>query len=167
MKKIIILAVLSLSLAACKKSTHNTASYIKATINGVDYNFNKFTLNSFVKDTTYAGYDGELLQVIAAVDSGANSTSINFSLADYTGIKNQVYSSIENNDNDLFVIFSPKESDMPYQIAGVDHPVILKVTSATTSVIQGTFSGNVYYDGDDAAAVKVITNGKFYINLNQ
>jgi len=163
MKKIILLAVLGLSLAACKKSTPNTDSYVKATIDGVNYNFNKIMYNSLIKDTTLAGDDGQLLQVSAAVDSGENSTDIEFYLIDSTGIKDQSYSSINNHN----VFFTPKGSPLPYDFGSVDHPVIFTVTSITSSVIQGTFGGNVYYGGDKNAAVKVITNGKFYINLNQ
>ncbi len=163
MKKIKILAVLAISLAAitlnsCKKKDVKPANSITASVDGTNTSFN--TSAKAIK-TTVQGVSVTTIQGTAA--NGTN-LAIMLSGAVEAG---HTYAAAANSPSDEPLIALTSSADQFWNDDSSSNLVSVTITSVTTSSIQGTFKGNLVSttSGSNTPATKVIANGTFNVSF--
>jgi len=160
MKRFLIISVLVLILASCKKSNSGDivpTNTITATINGTNYIFDKNAYTSIDVDD----YGEEIS--LNVLDSNSNSLRI---FINATGkIKSTTYSSTMDSTGQygFFSLNTPVDSITYEPAVTIPNPVTVTVTSITSAAIQGTFQGTIFPSGDVHGVSKIITNGKFSV----
>jgi hypothetical protein len=177
MKKIFIYSIAMIALfASCKKSSPSAPAGISATINGTSKNFNE--LPSAVK-SYLGGVDqieilggiasGESIGISISNDLGGgidsivagtySDTSTRFSIeVDYLAL---VGSSFITYSGGTFVDGS-EGPGIP-----VTNHLVINISSVTSNSIKGTFSGNIYVNGDPSAGAWPVTNASFNLTMTQ
>jgi hypothetical protein len=158
MKKIILFILVSIVFVSCKKGNSATPNNtITATIDGINYTFNKGII-----DTSVA--NGYPLIVVGATD--ADSNAVLLEIETLSGVFTTTTYGLPNDTSNIagFLVSNPisaytNNEDKPRPPFTVT-VTSLKSTEAGIS-IQGTFQGNIYLNGDTTQTPKVVTNGKF------
>jgi hypothetical protein len=175
MKKVFILSIAAFGLfASCKKSSSPSAppSGISATINGTSKSFNTAP---FATKLRQSGID-EII-VYGALASG-ETISVMISNQLSGGIDSIVTGSYPDTSTRFSVAVGYQTggaSSVAYgggtsvdgsqgSGTGTNH-VVVNISSITSSSIIGTFSGNIYLNGDPAAASWPVTNGSFNVGF--
>lgn len=162
MRKIIALSSLVLLLMSCKKNSDDSsvaANSIQANIGGTTYNFNVSAKATKMDGTGY--------HFISIAGADANSASAN--VIGIIANSNVPVTTGTYNENDAVnygsLSFSVNISTgNTYIDAGsTTNPVIVTITSLTSTNIQGTFKGDIYLGGSTSAAKKVVADGKFNV----
>jgi len=166
---LIILVFISIVIfLSCKKSnTSLPSNTIQATINGKTstFNFGVFAtrtgtpgprtpyyvilLEGFTDSTVYSGSINLGVQSIDSITAATYNENSTMNNASITYI---------NNKNLLGNIFSNGHP--------TSNPFIIVVTSLNSKSIQGTFQGDIFYNGDSSQTLETVTNGKFNVDFN-
>jgi len=161
MKTIKILAVTAIALSvitlnSCKKKDEKPAVSISATVDGTVTSFN---VNAAALQGTL---DGVTVTNIQGSTSGGAMLSMTL-LSNVTAGK--TYSDAATNDNDkpLFVYAQSPTAQDDYINDDDDASNLptVTVTSVTSTTIDGTFKGLI----QSGQSTKLITNGKFHVNI--
>ena len=160
---ILVSAVLFLS---CKKNSSSPVDpppspyFIKATIDGVDYDFKDFTgaatnsqgqLTLYAADSDYVGYPDEITlylnhnQASAVITPGVYTDTSNV----YTFDLQLLQSGINYRNSNEFDVAN-------------SNPVVCTISYIDSVLLSGTFSGIVYYY-PTSTIYKTITNGSFTV----
>jgi hypothetical protein len=142
-------------VTSCKKNHDSTPTYsISADIDGVQESFNTRPTGELNTDAaiTIFGSNGDI----------ASSDVISITIVSDTAIAAGTYSS---NEGDVFITYkngvSTAENTNTYVSQVGSEPTTITVTKLSSSNIEGTFSGKLFYNG----ARKTIANGKFNVTL--
>lgn len=176
MKKIFILSIALIGLfASCKKSSSTPPpTSFTATLNGTSKNFGVSATGIKAFQGGVTGYaalgavslpSGEELDI--NIDNGLSGDSI------VAGTYSDTSSRF---DIDLQYLVSPTGDS--YEggtdidgsqsgTSGLSNHLKLVITSITATTISGTFSGNMYLNGDPTSTVIAVTNGNFNVPLHQ
>ena len=158
MKKILIVIVLGITVASCKKDNvvyiPYTSDTITALVDNVPAHFNV----EAQADTAYHSYSGHILVINGWDGEVANSNFISFSIVCPHQIGPGVY-----NPSSFF--YWQQSDSTAYNFSDVSD-VNVAITSVTDSTVGGLFSGTVnenYHDG--SSRTHTITNGKFDVSI--
>jgi hypothetical protein len=161
MKKIILFAVLAIVFASCKKSgSGSPLNTITATINDTVYTFN----NNILDTTIYESADSELGIELRAQDVNLNTIIFVIANANAAPLKPITYGSSGDTSHLSEMLFTTTKQTLwgtgfP---PSVENPFVVNVTTLTSTTIQGTFKGTLFFQGDTASAdKKTVTNGTF------
>lgn len=173
MRKIIsILVVIFIAFTSCKKSSSSGSQqyHVSYTVNGVNKTYTGYvaahlnSANSTISltvfgadsDTSTTNYIGFYLDNYSGGGSIAAGQYVD-TMTNYTLLGNYTANGIESDAGQS--IASDAESN---SITIANHFKV-NITSITSAVISGTFSGDFYQYGDVTNGAKVtITNGEFY-----
>jgi hypothetical protein len=167
MKKIILFIVIVIVVASCKKSSPGIgipSNTITATINGIEYTYNKqayfstegdsnylemegYAYINYLHESSYMGISFEVDTPTTVLHPGTYSQSIN----PLTFASFKYY--IENTGQVFYA---------PTQVSSA--VFILTLATNTTTLLQGTFGGTIYLNGDTTKEALLVTNGKFNLN---
>jgi hypothetical protein len=161
MKKIKVLALLAISLAAitlnsCKKKDVKPAVSITATVDGsaTSFNVNAAALQGVLSGVTYTNIQG--------TTSGGAMLSMTLQGTVTAG---KTYSDASTNDNDkpLFVYAPSATADDDYlnDDDNASNLPSVTITSVTSTTIDGTFKGLI----QNNTGTKTIADGKFHVNI--
>jgi hypothetical protein len=159
MKKILSITVLTIALFSCKKSSSGIAeNTITATIGDTLYTFNQGIL-----DTTF--YQSNLLEsVVVASDQNLVQAAVIFGTKS-NRITTVIYGNYEDSINlaEFQIKFANGRTYSNTSISEpASSPLLVTVTSFTSTHTQGTFKGTIYLNGDTTSTdKKVVTNGSF------
>lgn len=157
MKKAILFVLLGVTIFSCKKKSSSSPAIpfntIIATIGDTVYTFNR---NIYDTATMVVG-DSAIL--IEASDSSADLAAV--VLRSDSAITTRTYNADTSFDHAGVFDIELSSSNYENSIPQSNNPLTVIVTAITDTSIQGTFSGNIYLDGDTTKALKVVTNGKF------
>jgi hypothetical protein len=157
MKKIILFVLLGVTIFSCKKKSSGSPAIpintIIATIDDTVYTFNQN-----IQDTTAALYSDSVIYLGA---SDPNSDQAVIVLRSDSAFATRTYNA--DTSFDYAAVFDITFSSSNYEstIPQLNNPLTVIVTAITDTSIQGTFSGNIYLNGDTTKALKVVTDGKF------
>ena len=175
---IIMLCIISLTITSCKKgsssSPNNDTSVnknnnpndtlafntIQATINDTLYTFNVGT-----KDTSFIKV-GSTVREVSGWDSdidNSNSIAIDFVTPGKTKADTATYTEASTT-KEIEIFFATQGATIYYQDAfSKSNPNIVKgvITAVSDTSIQGTFTGDIYFNGDKTLDKKSVTNGRF------
>jgi hypothetical protein len=181
MKKIFAIAIISVALVSCKKSSTpgiGTAG-VQATIGSNSTVFNVLAYASPYKSANYYdNTDTAYYLEIYASNSASSSPYLDVYLtsnqpivsgevfSDTAAVPNYYYTPVPYTTSSLEIDFGhdndPNNAFSYYQTAGVkSSPTTLTITSLSATSVSGTFQGALYIGGDSTALKQVVTNGKF------
>ena len=178
MKKIFILCIALIGLfASCKKSSSSGGSSLSATVGGTNKNF---STSAYAAKASQGGFYGYGMAGFASVST---EEEIDISITNEPSgdtIIAGTYSDTSSRFNvDLEYLTSASLAGIDYEggtdwdgyNSSVGNPVTnhvkLVITSVTATTISGTFSGNVYVDGDATTTPFSITSGSFSLPIRQ
>jgi hypothetical protein len=186
MKKIFAIAIISVALVSCKKSSTpgiGTAG-VQAKIGNTTTVFNVLAYaNTYEYGNTYVSTDSTYYVSIYADNSANSQPYLSIYLTSNQPIAagmvfsdtasypyyyyaplgfNSSYLEIDNgHDND------PNDAFTYFQTANVrSNPSTLTITAVSATSISGTFQGTVYADNDSASIKQTITDGKFTVPID-
>jgi hypothetical protein len=160
MKKIIVIAILGLMLASCKKFSKPSTmpELITASVNGTNFTINQqmgYTRSRLPNDSTeYFTLYGQ--------DPSANYMGI--SLQSKHNLTTGVYKQTADSSTLLVVVFQQPGGDQYSTVYSVSDPSSFTITSIDSVSIKGTFSGIIYDNGDPGLGSRTITNGTFILS---
>jgi hypothetical protein len=175
MKKITFLVTLLVIFClSCKKSNNPDSSYfITATVGGTP---KSFATMPFARTTTGLGFT--LVTVIGAVSS---TEPIAISVGNLPALQPIVAGTYTDTSTSFEVEAAYAQnstngvsynggSNEDGSTSGSVNPAIANhfkvvITSITGTTIKGTFSGNLYLNGDPTATALAVTNGSFYVKF--
>ena len=175
-KSLIILLALTAFLSSCKKSNSSSSASITASVNGVNKNFSNTALAVEVKQAFGAGI------VISGLVSIATGESISVSIDNFLSGDTLVAGTYSDTSSrfTISLSYSPNNSGSGGYVGGtstdgwlyfggtiVTNHIKLIITSITNTSIKGSFSGNLYLNGDPTNPAFPIANGVFNLNLAQ
>lgn len=178
MKKIFILSIATIALfASCKKSSPSSSSGLSATVNGTGKNFN---LLPMATKTYLAGIDQ--IEILGATSSG-EVLSIQIG-NDLTGGADSIVAGTYSDTSTRFSIDVTYSSGItgpnPISYEGgtfvdgsqgpgitVTKNMTVVISSVTSNSIKGTFSGNIYLNGDPTAGTWPLVSGSFNLAMKQ
>ncbi len=168
MKKIHVLlfSLLALAATSCKKDKADDSIHLKCKIDGVEKTFNTSALAGAHTE------DGESMFIALGL-SAASESAEHFSFyiakegsAVTTGtytVDNETYSITgqyaSGSGSSVFIggsTVTTSENAQAFKII---------ITQIDDKTVRGTFSGELYEDGDDSNAKKTVTEGSFYLNI--
>jgi hypothetical protein len=158
MKKLILFAILIVVLASCKKSSSGLpVNTITATINDTVYIFNQDVLDTTIYDN---GNTGILLE---AKDLNLNTTILQISTSNNVPLTPTTYGRYGDTLHlSTFGYISPASYSYGTVAPAPTNGLTIAVTTLTSTSIQGTFKGTIYFDTDTTSAdKKTVTNGTF------
>jgi hypothetical protein len=172
-----IITLLTVWIISCKKSSSTPGSTITATINGVNKNFNLMA-------KALKGTSGGVTEIVISGNNSNSSTSsqtLQFTLDNsFSGdsITTGTYTDTSSTINltGLFAINAPGNDSIyeggstVYENALYDSVTIIKhltvtIISFSETAITGTFSGDLFPFGNDAATPISLTNGTFNVRF--
>jgi hypothetical protein len=158
MKKIILFAVLGILLASCSKSsTGLPANTITATINDTNYIFN----TNIIDTSVYS--NGTLLLELSATDLNLNKAVL--AIESTTTLTATAYGGLSGDTTNeaVFGILLPNTTQYSSGFPpSASNPITITVSSLTSTSIQGTFKGTIFFNGDTTStSKKTVTNGTF------
>jgi hypothetical protein len=161
MKKIILFTIAGALLLSCKKSSpaHVATNTVTATIDNTNYAFNQSVasvsgLTSLYSLLEIVGYDSTINPV-------ANCT---FQIQSKEKLTNKTFGAV--GDTTSSASFEYDQNGFKYKTASKNTTTTaftITITGMSSSSIQGTFTGNIFEEGDTTLTKKVVTNGKFDI----
>jgi hypothetical protein len=181
MKKIFALAIISMALISCKKSSTpgiGTAG-IQATIGNNTTVFNVLAYGSPYKNANnYVNTDSTYYISIYASNSAISQPSLSIYLtsnqpiasgvvfSDTAAVPYYYYAPLPYISSSLEIEYEhyndPNNAFGYYYTAGVkSSPTTLTITAISATSISGTFQGAIYFQGDSTGLKQVVTNGKF------
>ncbi len=174
MKKIFAVALISLTLISCKKSSSPGigTNGLQVTLAGKAKVYN--VVGGAFTYTDYSGPDSTVHMYIYFYDN------TNANLASYFEVDLQSYNSPftlgtvysdtstvgRYTDFEIGSDFDPHNSFINYYTAGNPaNPSTTTITAISATSISGTFQGIMYDDGDTTKLSKTVTNGKFIASI--
>jgi hypothetical protein len=160
MKRFIVIAILGLLLASCKKFSKPTVlqELITASVNGTGFTINQqmgYARSRLPNDTTeYFTLFGQ--------DPSANYMGI--SLQSKHSLTTGVYKQTADSSTLLTIVFQQPGNYQYSTVYSVSDPSSITITSIDSTSIKGTFSAILYDNGDPALDTKTLTNGTFIIS---
>jgi hypothetical protein len=172
MKRLFFLATLLASFSLSCNKSHNSGSayYIKANIDGAAKNFSGGVFATRTSDNTgysvninglFSSSSGEGMDVLVS----SNNPSQIVGAGTYND-SSSVYT--------ILLVYAPSATGAGYTggtpvtdsarahgISIANHLQVV-ITSITSSEVQGTFSGDIFLNGDATADKKTVMNGSFY-----
>ena len=167
MKKIVLFMALIGALVSCKKSNSSSGYHVTASADGTGKAFNTAPV------ATKATNTGATQITVDGFATGAGE-SISLIIDNFPSGKPIVAGTYTDTTSDFDVaLFYTQNLSAGYAggtsvTAGatVSNHVKIVITSIdTTSTIKGTFSGDVFLNGDVTAAKKTFTNGDFFVKF--
>jgi hypothetical protein len=161
MKRIIVIVMLGLMLASCKKNSGlpSLQGIITATVDGTNYMINKqmgIARSKLPNDSTeYFILYGE-------------DQSLNYMEVYVYSIHNLVaraYKQSQDSTEIVKIAFQQPNGDLYATTYTAANPSSITITSIDSTTIQGTFSGTLYDSGDSTRASKTVTNGTFILKI--
>jgi hypothetical protein len=181
MKKIVILSIATLALfASCKKSSSSSATGLTASVNGTSKNFG---IAAMATKTHLAGVTQ--IEILGATSSTADPEVLSIQIGnDLTfgadSINAGTYSDTSTRFSVEVTYASGLTGSSPINYQGgtfvdgsqgpgtpaTNHMTVV-ISSITNNSIKGTFSGNIYQDGDPGAASWPVVSGSFNLPMTQ
>jgi len=158
MKKILLFAIVAIvGFAACKKSSSSNSYYIKATINGISYNYNGQVYSNPLSTVT-----GNYYVVLLADSSSSNNSGTGFEMDLYgNNVAPGTYSNKTTSSNGVQFTWNTFDSSYTSADTSAVPTITCIVTIVNSTYISGTFSGTLY--NADSSVTKTITNGSFCV----
>lgn len=161
MKKLSLLLVcIPCLFFACSKSgsSSNSSGSITATINGTNLTFNA---NAVAINVSGGGVYS--VAVSGFESASTSSGQVTISVAGSNVVTPGSYSNLNAAADEVSMVYS---SPAGAAYAAIANPPAVKITSITSTNIQGTFSGVLtLYSGTSSATTATVTNGKFNVNF--
>lgn len=174
MKNLYILSVALIGLfASCKKSSSTPPTLLTASLNGTNKNFGVSASGIKAVQSGITGYaaigavsisTGEEIDI--NIDNSLSGDSI--VPGTYSDTSSRFVVDLQYNTSALGDSYEGgTETDGSQSGAtGVSNHLKLVITSITATTISGTFSGNMYLNGDPTSTVIAVTNGSFNVPLH-
>jgi hypothetical protein len=161
MKKIILFAIAGVLLLSCKKSgpAHVATNTITATIDDTNYAFNQSVASVSGITSLFSLY--EIVGYDSTINPVANCTLQLKSIDEFT---NKTFGIV--GDTTSAASFEYDQNGFKYKTASKNTATTaftITIIGISGSSIQGTFTGNIFEEGDTTLTKKVVTNGKFDI----
>lgn len=160
MKRILFLALLaSVSLFSCKKDSDNSpTSTLTVTMDGSTKTFNNSLVGSLI---TNGGMSG--LQILGFAGAAGSSDALYVTALSQTAIAPGIY---EDGQGATVAFVSQAGGVTNYTNAiSANNPLTITITSITGTNATGTFSGEIFLDGNTSSTKKVLANGVFNVKL--
>ncbi|HMG82013.1 MAG TPA: hypothetical protein VK559_03180 [Ferruginibacter sp.] len=167
MKKIILFTAIGLTLFSCKKSTSSTPQVVTttmtATIDGVSDTFN---IDTYAYSEFYVNSDSVHISDFSIQADDPAGDYFDLEAGAYKSDKFLVKTYHSGGDSTTYAsgYLEPNGGGYFGDYNTANNPFIVTVTSATSSLIQGTFSGPLYTSEDSTQTAKIVTNGKFTLS---
>jgi len=174
MKKILILSLALGSLfSACKKSSSGSAAALSATINGTGKNF---VQNPLAAKTVLSGVTS--ISIVGAVNA-TTGESVNITINNFPSQDSLVPGTYSDTSSrfDLNIDYIANVTSGDFYtggtvvdgyisgVTGLANHFKLVISSIGKTSIQGTFSGNIYLNGDPTATPWPVTGGSFNLKM--
>ncbi|MBZ5855995.1 hypothetical protein [Flavihumibacter profundi] len=178
-KTVIYVLVIAAIVASCGKENStelDTNYHLNCNIEGVPVNFNFNAYGAVLNDSGTMA-----LGVIGQTGDSVNASIFRFAifsledsvkvpLGTYTD--NETRFETESVYNDMYNVIDYSAGQEMYDksvAAGVNiqNHLIINITELTDKIVRGTFSGDYYANSEISGAIKKITNGDFYLKLQQ
>ncbi|HMG81639.1 MAG TPA: hypothetical protein VK559_01260 [Ferruginibacter sp.] len=163
MKYFFMIALSVLLFVSCRKSGPDNIilpNTISATINGTNYVFNQ-GVGKFINTSS----DWSKTVQIAASDSKNDFFGVLIESSTVLGLGSYV-SAISFPTNYGSIRFGNYGPEITYTGRSDSSSTTITITSVTDGLIQGTFEGTIYVDGDSSLPSIPVTNGKFSVSTN-
>ena len=176
MKKIILFAVLITAIASCKKSdtgnpgSNNPGNSSKPDTTPAATN----TIEATIDDTAWV-FPNDVSAHIFPIGGGQDLTftgdntaghTIQFSVSAPGTLTTGIYTDLDNPNYPVGIDYELEGYTYIFSnIRQVTSPFTVAITSLTSTSVEGTFDGIVYFGFDSTSESRKITNGKFNINF--
>ena len=177
MKKFLLLTTVLLVLfSSCKKSSSSAPSGVTATLNGKTKTFGA---GAIAAKTSVAGItDIEIIAAVSATTGEAIDLSISNGL---TGGMDSIVAGTYSDTSTRFTVDLSYDQDNTGSTSydggtsvggsqgtgSVAQHVVITISSITSNSIKGTFSGDVYLNGDPTSTLLTVTSGSFNLALQK
>ena len=169
MKKIVLFMALTGALVSCKKSNSSSGYHVTGSVDGPGKAFNTAPV------ATKATNTGATQITVDGFATGAGET-ISLIIDNFPSGKPILPGTYTDTSSDFDVaLFYTQNLSAGYaggtsvtagsNVTIQNHVKIVITAIDTTSTIKGTFSGDVFLNGDVTAAKKTFTSGDFYVKF--
>jgi len=170
MKKIVLFMALTGALVSCKKSNSGSSGYhVTASADGSGKAFNtaptasKITNTGFTQITIDGFTNAGVESMNLIIDNAPSGKPL--AAGTYTDTTSAFDVALFYTQNTT-TAYAGGTSVTTGASVTIQNHVKIVITSIDSTAIKGTFSGDVFLNGDVTAAKKTITNGDFYVKFH-